>query len=83
MLPSLFLDGCCPIVCCDLKYALFLVTGDCYEYSFAFLGVVMDSINAMQAFYGGRWGMKIESRCFRESKADKWTGYYGGSTSEW
>lgn len=48
-----------------------------------FLGMVIDNSNATQAFYGGRWGMKIESRCFRESKVDKWMGRYGGSTSEW
>lgn len=48
-----------------------------------FLDVVMGNIDAMQVVYGGRWGMKIESRCFRESKVDKWTGRYGGSTSEW
>ena len=36
-----------------------------------FLDAVMNNIDAAQAFYGGRWGMKIESRCFRESKADK------------
>lgn len=47
-----------------------------------FLDMIMGIINAMQAVYGGRWGMKIESRCFRESKVDKWMGRYGGS-SEW